>query len=205
MFDYVPNKPDWHYTFINVSNLEKIQKELLYIRNNLSPSMQYNEHYTNYLKEHIVEYIPTLREYLEEVGVYEKLYRIVFSAKREPGQKIQSGIHVDSLDKGYTYSLNIPLVDCENTYTAWYEGPVEKYDQTKNPFIGTNEGALAYFGFVREHLAKEVCRVETTRPMLVNTTIPHRGLTTKPSRVISSIRFIPDLTDEEFNRIITKG
>jgi len=197
--NYTPNKPDWCYSYVNIENLEKIKQELLFVQESINPSAQYQPHYVNYFKRDIAQYIPSLCDYLKKVGLYDKFFRIIFSAKKKPGEQLRSSVHVDQLSKTFIYSLNIPLVDCEDTYTAWYSGEVELFDQTTNPFIGTNQDRMSHFGVVNEQNATEICRVETTKPMLINTTIPHRALTTRPGRVLSCIRFVPDLTDEEFD------
>ena len=198
---YTPNRPDWYYSYVDLPNLEKIKQELLFVRDNINVGAQYQPFYVNYFKNDIVQYIPTVCDYLKAVGLYNKFYRIIFSAKKTLNDKLQSHIHVDTLAKSFIYSLNIPLIECEDTYTAWYNGKVEVFDQTKNSFLKTNQGSINHFGVVDESNATEICRVETVKPMLINTTIPHRALTTCPGRVLACIRFVPDLTESEFTRL----
>jgi hypothetical protein len=200
--NYTPSKPDWFYSYVHIENLEKIQQELLFVRENISPGAQFQSYYVNYFRKDIEEYIPSLCDYLKTVSLYDKFFRIVLSSKKKPGEDLKSGIHVDQITKRFIYSLNIPVLDCENTYTAWYKGEVELFDQTNNPYIRTNHNRTNHFGVVNEQNATEICRVETIRPMLINTTIPHRALTNKATRIIACIRFVPDITDEEILRLI---
>jgi len=205
MLSYTPNKPDWCYSYIDIPNLEKIQEELLQARDVCNITLQNNPYYINFSREEIYEHIPLLLDYLKQIGVEKKLWRIMFSAKSLPESryKKQSAIHVDAVNKHITHSLNIPIRDCENTYTVWYRGRVELLNQEYNHYIGHNEKPLKNFAIVNENSAKEICRVETIRPMLVNTTIPHRGISNTESRVLCCIRFKPDLTEEEFVNITT--
>ena len=167
-------------------------------------TLQNNPYYINFSRDEIYEHVPLLREYLVNLGIEEKMWRVMFTTKKPPEQRFRkiSSIHIDAVNKHFTHSINIPIVDCENTYTLWYKGVVRLLDQTLNPHIGNNDKPMENFAIVEDHEAKEICRVETVRPMIINTTIPHRGWSMKPSRVLCCIRFKPDLTEEEFDRIL---
>ena len=47
----------------------------------------------------------------------------------------------------------------------------------------------------------EVCRVESNRPLLANTTILHRGVTQNPKRTLVGLRFSPELTTDDLRKI----
>lgn len=204
--DYTPDKPNWCYSYVDIPNLKKIQEELFIARKVCSTPFQNNPYYINFSKETIQDHIPTVLEYLRDIGVEEKLLKVKFSSILPPGQGFRkvSNIHVDVVDKHFKHSLNIPIIDCENTYTIWYRGNIRLPDPKMNPFLGANANPMEYFGVVDDHEAKEICRVETVRPMIINTTIPHRGeWHLRPSRVLCCINFT-DLTDEDINRMTTR-
>ena len=202
--DYTPSKPDWCYSYLNIPNLDQIKQEMLYLYNNVNPGFQANAYYVHYLRNDIIQYCPTLCNYLIEMGVYDKLSNILASSKSLPeGFPVRSRIHVDAYDKKFTHSINIPLVDCDNTYTAWYTGPLRVIDKRTNTFVSVNQNLIQYFYVIEDGTETEICRAETNRPMIINTSIPHRGLHNCPTRILAGIRFLPDLTDEEFNRITT--
>jgi len=199
ILEYNPNKPNWYYSYVNIPNLEKIKEELLFVRENVSPSSLTQIHYSAYFTKDVVDYVPNLYEYLKSVGLHEKLHYILFSAKNAPGTPLQkSNIHIDHIDKRITHSLNIPLLDCENTHTVWYKGQVRFLVEK---VLSSGVKQLKHYALLDEELATEMCRVETVRPMLVNTSIPHRGIHNCPTRILSGIRFLPDLTDAEVQRI----
>jgi len=198
---YTPDKPDWCYSYIDVPNYDKMKTELLYLHN-IPVNVQDNAYYANYSPADAKKFCPTLCDYLKDIGLYDKLYTVMLSSKSLlPGYPTQSRIHIDTLTKRYIHSINIPLVDCDNTYTAWYKGTVRLIDNTTNPYIGSNATPMMHFGVLDDDEATEICRAETSRPMLVNTSIPHRGIHNCPTRVLACIRFIPDLSDDEIYRI----
>lgn len=192
---------DWYYSFLNISNLEALTKELIKLRESDVKKYYINKYYINVLKDDIGDRAPILTEYIKSVGLEEKFQRLLFSAYFETA----GAAHIDSYDPKYcSVSLNIPLTDYTGSYTAWYATKKRKlYDITTTGRDPSKHGMTIgqHFAYLPLDEIEEICRVETTRPMLVNTTILHRGIVPGPSRTIVGIRFNSALTKTEVNRL----
>ena len=132
--------------------------------------------------------------YLEEVGVKSKLLRILYSKSDGPDIN-EAAPHVDSVmpNRSFQYSLNIPLIDAEDSYTVWYE------QTTPSPIL---YDTVTLTGWVEnKEQIREIARAQYTQPMLLNTSILHGGKITSNRRTIAGIRFWPELTREEVERL----
>ena len=94
------------------------------------------------------------------------------------------------IDQGYMASLNVPIINCENSYNAWYHlkpgvempEPLWKQD-TKN--LNYSATPAAAYMFKPEDLdsprepgfGKQYAQVKMTGPVVFNTSIPHNVLT----------------------------
>ena len=192
---------DWYYSFLNINGLESLVKELIDLRDSDVEKFYINKYYINVLKEDIGDRAPFLTEYIRSVGLENKFQRLLFSAYFETAQ----AAHVDAYDPKYcSVSLNIPLTDYAGSYTAWYSTNKRKlYDITTTGRDPSKYGHTIgqHFAYLPLDQITEVRRVETTRPMLVNTTVLHRGIVPGPSRTIVGIRFNSELTNEEVHRL----
>lgn len=195
---YTKLHEDWYYSFLNIDNLDMLINELIQLRESDVKKFYVNKHYFNVPKDEIKDRAPLLMEYLESKGLDHKFQRLLYSAYFETSQVV----HVDSYDPKYcSVSLNIPLTDCAGSYTAWYKPKRKKklYDITTT---GRDPGKIGHtvgqhFAYLPLEETTELRRVETIRPMLVNTTILHRGITHSLSRTICGIRFNSELTNED--------
>lgn len=181
-------QPQWHYRYIDISNLEEIQIELFNAFvdvhgndfDNMKPDYVFGRGYK------IQHHLPKTKEFLDALGILERWAFVGFVT----GNKGDSlPLHVDTLDwKRICYGLNVPVLNCDNTYTAFYDAQLKEraYDdrERKTAYICEEKGAI------------EIDRVECDRPMWINHTIPHRPIMNhdKP-RVMASLRFFPELHD----------
>lgn len=101
-----------------------------------------------------------------------------------------SAIHVDFFK--HVYSILIPLTDCTDTYTAFYEAP----EGTPLKEIRNACSSFPYFIFNNKDLplVKEVGRVslEESGPVVFNNSCPHNIITdpnAKMPRITASLRF----------------
>lgn len=178
---YTPLYEAWFYSYVDIPNLDKIVAELILLKQTTTNIHRINEMYENVLQPNIIN-CPNLEEYLRNVGLYNNLNRILFSSNVDK----KSLVHVDSYNPIFqTFSLNIPLIECENSYTAWYSTT----NKILNDLSRFGLSPETNFAYSDEADVTEVYRVEYTRPMLINTTILHRGITDNPRRTIASIRF----------------
>jgi hypothetical protein len=122
-----------------------------------------------------------------------KFNRVLFS--RDLNAEKRTKVHVDSYDPRITsHSLNIALEDYENSHTAWYKtNRIQLRDSSE---FGLDPVKNYAYLFLEE--AEEIRRLEYHKsPVLVNTTILHRGIANKKTRLICGLRFYPELTDKD--------
>lgn len=184
--------PNWLYKLVEVKNLEKIQKELIPILYKFNPYFNIPQPkigYTPIERKEIEEFSPTYVDYIKSLGL---LDRWIFSLIITVSNISEESIHVDTQNFNYRcYGLNLPLINCENTYTVWYEGTL---DQTP---VETENKRLKSSRYIDKSLPyHEIGRLEVTQPAWVNVCIPHKpeNNNQKPRAVISA-RFTPEVHD----------
>lgn len=191
---YDPLYPGWYYSYVDIPDYDNIKKELLELLNSGVMSTQTNPDYFNVFKRDIKN-CPELFKYLTNAGVFAKFTRILFSTNVAR----TNVVHVDGFDPSTRnhFSLNIPLIDCDGSYTAFY-----KYD---GKMLYFNKNTYTSFAYMSMDKVEEIARVECDRPVIVNTTILHRGITDNLSRTLAGLRFHPALTKEEMQRLGVKN
>ena len=190
---YRPINTDWYYSYIDIPNLEIIKQELINLLSLPVPKKNFTSYYTNIYVPNIVQ-CPNLMAYLETAGIKSKLLRILYSKSNGPSIN-EASPHVDSVvpDKSCRYSLNIPLIDAEDSYTVWYE------QTTPSPIL---YDTVTFSGWIEnKEQIREIARVQYTQPMLLNTSILHSGKIISNRRTIAGLRFWPELTAEEITRL----
>lgn len=91
-------------------------------------------------------------------------------------------------DAGRKCTLNIPLLNCEDTVTIVYQ-PIEsdtirETDRVLDRFLSTDK-------------LVEIYRFELTKPMLFNTTLPHEVVSNGKNRISISWSVMEDISFEE--------
>ena len=190
-------RPDWFYSYLEIPNLEKITEEMMQFHTSEIVSFAtHNPFYRNVFRQHMDESIcPHTIEFLKSMKIYDKFERLLLSN----GKTTAQAVHVDTYDPTRCQmSLNIPLEYCEGSYTAFYKSERTVY----NIGVPDNvEKARSNFAWLNLKEVKEVARVELVRPMVVNTTVLHRGIHENPKRAICCFRFTPNLTYEDLQRL----
>jgi hypothetical protein len=197
MQKYQSTTPDWlyHTPALDDAVLSTIQKELikLSIHTKADILVPYTSTFVAYgmlplERKNIFDRCPVLIQELQRLELLDTFYWIGFvsvdASKEFPP-------HIDTLDVG----LNIPLYNCDNTYTVWYDAKI--LDQ---PFpdhvIGTEVVKAARI--VDKKNAVEIDRVEANRPLWLNTNVAHRPETHHEKlRMAASIRFYPEPINEK--------
>jgi hypothetical protein len=197
MQKYFQSTPDWLYQTpaLDDNVLPDIQKELtkLSIHTRADMLVPYTSTFAVYgaspeQKKNVFDWCPVLCQELLRLKLLDNFYFIGFvsvdASKEFPP-------HIDTLDVG----LNIPLHNCDNTYTVWYDAKI--LDQ---PFpahvIGTK--AIEAARIVDKKNAVEIDRVEANRPLWLNTNVAHRPETHHDKlRMAASIRFYPEPINEK--------
>jgi hypothetical protein len=109
------------------------------------------------------------------------------------------------IDMGYNYALNFPVINCENSYTVWYNGVTQvpttefnsqvdsdsilykghKNNKVLNQLIEAPD--IPYFELDRN---KEIDRVDSNQPLWINGSIPHRPeVQHLKYRLLATLRF----------------
>jgi len=196
------SKPSWLYKPIsNIQNIKNIQKECLSVFEN-----HYSDAFGNrgfmfcYVDQDILKNeCPTYTAYLKEIGLYDKWCRTVFIGTKTEKRLEDSPIHVDSEDwESRCYALNIPVVNCEDSYTVWYD--VQEYDE--EAYSGDDEriGHKSARGF-KPQTSTEIGRLNSNIPAWINVAIPHRAENSNPNlRFLVSTRFYPEIHDFNFDQ-----
>ncbi len=197
MQKYQSTTPDWLYHTPALDNnaLPAIRKELT----KLSLLTKHNMlvRYTSTFsciglfdgdKQKISETCPTLQQELQRLDLLDIMYFVGFvsvdSQKEFPP-------HIDTVDVG----LNIPLYNCDNTYTVWYDAKI--LDQPFPDHVIGQE-VIQKARIVDKKNAVEIGRVEANRPLWINTNVAHRPETHHDKlRMAASIRFHPEPINEK--------
>lgn len=220
MNKYLPFKPDWYYSKFTIPNLKQIQKEFLSVKDLIWHS--YSNHdltekgdwweFTAMPGNEIEKHIPSFINWLKEVGIYSKWISTAFSVVNSNANPMRT--HVDSLDTANRYlSLNIPILNCQGSYTVWYDAELDHtevapdlqpgepgYEELNTRF--KYDPPLRYGRWTVESTEQEVMRVETVDPVLVNVSMPHRPMSDhNEMRILACSRFTPELTDQEVRQL----
>lgn len=196
---YSPINKDWFYSYVDIPNLKQIQEEMLFFHSNVNSSYhQVNQYYINLFKESMdISLYPQTIKYLKSVGIYEKFSRILLTHNNNTTSPV---VHIDTVNPlECQFSLNVPLQNCEGTFTAFYN--TEQEDFIKPAFPKDDIRHQGNFAWLNALRAKEIARVETVRPMLVNTTVLHRAISERTNRALCCFRFKPELTSEDIKRM----
>lgn len=188
---YTPWHSNWFYSLVNIPDLVTIQQELLQVRDTDTHTWSTNKFYKNVAAAPVLHRCPVLSQYLNSVGLLKNTVRFLYS--QYLGSNVSTP-HVDAYDPIFcSESLNIPLVDCENSYTVWYSTDREKLiDST-----GAELKHSAQYALCPSKDAVEIKRLHAIAPAVVNTTILHKADAQSDSRVVCGIRFNRALTRQD--------
>lgn len=180
--------PDWMYYQANLDPvmLPIIQKELFKLflitkKQNLVP---YTSTFVTVEKELVCTTCPMMIEELDRLGIRDNFLSFAFISVQSD---YEFPPHVDvACDIG----LNIPIINCEGTYTVWYDGILK--DQTVPVYvIGTNLVEISRIADPRT--VTEIGRCDASIPHWINVNMIHRPETHHDKfRVAASLRFDPD-------------
>jgi len=189
------SKPTWLYKTIDVSNIDQIKKECMDVFYKHYPNVFGDRGFTfTYVDQDILRTeATTYIEYLVNIGLYDRWAQSVYIGTKGEKRLKDSPIHVDSEDwQTRAYALNIPLINCENSHTVWYD--TKEYDE--DAYSGDDQKVKGYKtarGFKPE-TSKEIGRLETNNPAWINVSIPHRAENNNNDlRLVLSTRFWPEI------------
>lgn len=212
--NFIPYRPDWFHSKVYIPELEQLQKECIELFwKTLGNDIPEDSGF--YFVKYSINEIPTIQKLLSYYKLNNNWCNIGFSVINN-GCKF-GGIHYDFINGAEKYlALNIPLMNCEGSYNVWYTGEVG--DKIKTSRYNAVADTIVFDG--KESVddvesettywttgdTTELDRVECTTPMLVHVGRPHRPeVTHNKLRVLLTIRFRPELTEEEFQRLVNES
>ena len=180
------NKPTWLYKPIDLPNylLSIFQQEF----------MKVFEKYVYDLDKQPIQLVseqdifqipieyPQIYRYLKLLNLHTSIVRIGLIVVNSP----KLVIHSDWPATGY--ALNIPVLNCENTYTAWYDAKPTNYkakDYSTNSWSTVGDSPL-----YNNDEATEIDRIESNKPHWINVHVPHSPICNHTKlRINGTIRF----------------
>lgn len=178
------------YKTLDISNLDQIKKELdNVVEKNI---LGFRAGDTNLIKESC----PSLTDYLQKINLLDRWKDTGVVVLNNSSLKV----HSDSINSSRVYALNIPICNCENSYTIWYKVKdgvkpiIDKYGEPKKMVYS--------FQYPLEGV-EEIDRMESSNPAFVNVKVPHSGISFSDSpRCLISLRFTPNITEEEILNLV---
>jgi hypothetical protein len=181
------NQPFWFYKEISVPELTDIQQEVGQILTTLINDNTEIEFF--YIDRNLLETsVPSYTKFLNRLGILDRWkYSAIITTQ---GNK-EFPIHVDALEwKDRCYGLNLPILNCEDSDTVWYDAEViDKMPTNEQDRRNVARLCIA-------ETAKEVCRMPASTPAWINVSIPHRPESKHTNlRAVISARFTPEVHD----------
>ena len=112
-------------------------------------------------------------------------------------------IHTDSDRPLRNYALNIPIFNCQDSYTVWYE-PIDATKFERKEYV-SNDVTVISNHYSKDNVV-ELGRVCSDSVAFVNIKTPHHGINHSSNlRALISLRFVPELTLEEIENFDSVG
>lgn len=168
------------YKPVHIETLAEIQQEVLKrIPENLlaNSNLTYIENSKNVFLS-----IPVLQDFLKGIGMRWHVLNIAVNITTGNNS---GNIHIDS--GHYEHSLNIPILNCENTFIDFFES-------TSDPEIVTvtNNGESHHFFRYMENHCELIYQGDTSIPYILGTKTLHRVVNkSDKTRIMLLIRLIP--------------
>jgi hypothetical protein len=149
-----------NYIPVKIENLNIIQAEVM----KLFPAENENQSTLFYIQNSVSEFlkIDLLREQLQRLGLIDNIVSIAFynlHTTRPSG----GALHIDHGES--TFSLNLPIKNCDNTFVNFYTSSVE-------PEKRFNEANVPYYHIDAAN-SSLIDRIEMTQPYIINVKVPH--------------------------------
>lgn len=161
-------EPTWLYKKVKLDSVLPIfQKELLALAYQIDPQLPTRENYlvseTN--KDKIKQTCPYFYKYLTALKIERHLLRVGFVIVSKPKRIIHSDYPASS------FALNLPILNCKDTYTVWYDSVItaQKATEYNSPtWVEVGDSPL-----YEESSAIEIGRIDSNQPHWVNVRVPH--------------------------------
>lgn len=168
------------YKPVHIDNLAEIQQEVL----KLIPENLLNQTTLTYIENNKEVFlgIPSLYDFLKSKTMHWSVGNIAINITQ--GQDA-GNYHMDS--GPFKYSLNIPIVGCENTWINFF-----KVDGDYKVVTVENKGKTHHFYRYTEDQCELIYEAETNQPYLLGVKTPHRVVNkSDQTRIMLLIRLFP--------------
>ena len=186
------SKPSWLFKPIVVDDLAKIQQEFLAIK---------QQHYSDLEdiwkpdllvhidKQYITALAPNYIAWLTKLGIVDRWAASVWAANCKGYNDYIP--HVDKIDfRDRCFAINIPIANCENSYTVWYD--VEPNSQV----VGLIPHYKDVPAWPKDKIKGELGRMPAAQTAIINVAIPHCSQTDHNDlRLVLTTRFTPEIFD----------
>lgn len=193
---YKPTRPNWYFSYINIPDLQGIQNEILAAYYGNTPRITANKYKIALLSKDLLPISPILYKYLQQAGIKNKFNYALVAFNTPSDSEVHVDVYPSDLYGMHSVSLNIPLVDAENSYTAFYRTEKTRLNLPNKESLSESD---YYCCPLNE--CSEVARVRYTSPALVNISVLHRGINELDTRMICGLRFMPELTKQDIQRL----
>jgi hypothetical protein len=174
-----------YYKIINIPELDKISHEVdVALGQLVTGAPDLKEVYTfNIINTtQLLDLAPSLAKWLDAVGLR---YNLLYAGLPCTAPHSNGSIHTDGK---CTESINLPVYNCNDGYSVWYDaiqiGGIAESTSGKS----TNQAA-EYVPYSHAG-AVELARISNKHPIWFNTAVPHRGVNfSGRPRIILTLRF----------------
>jgi hypothetical protein len=162
-------RPNWLYKKLQIDSktLNILQQDLLKLVNLIAPDPE--KFLGKFISEPNHDVIrrtcPRFYNFLRIKKIDTLLGRVGFLITRND----TPSVHSDYPETGY--ALNIPILNCDNTYTAWYQA--EETDQKVLDYASDTWPTVALANFYNSGTAVEIDRIHANEPHWINILTPH--------------------------------
>ena len=175
---------------ISDAELTLIQQELtdLYAKKEKLDFSKTSTSFTSVVdKNLIISSCPTLSNILRNFGLHEQFLGIAFITAQE---KSDFPIHSDGNPYTEIYALNIPVLNCDQSYTVWYD--VAIHNQPISPELAVMDETAVYARYCDQDRSQEIGRCDANIPHWIDVMTPHSvEIEHNKFRINSSMRFLP--------------
>ena len=190
---------DWLYKPANVS-ADKYNGELMNLIHAVNPNFESTAGRQFYPVDHELfkKTCPDLMSLITKWGLQDRLSEVAIIWLNK-GAKF--GIHRDFPSwRARNLALNIPIINCNNSYTVWYDVELAKEKDAELQSLDTTYGDNNYIKHTQavkdESKAVEIARIESNRCWWVNVFQPHAPVVNHDNfRALLSVRFWPEIFD----------
>jgi 6,7-dimethyl-8-ribityllumazine synthase len=184
--------PDWMYkpAKINHEWYPQIRSELLQVFKYKFNGVPFNTIKSHFVipapRDYVIDNCPVLMQQLKEYGLYDHFLSLAMIIV---GPDDAYPVHVDTINQGLmSVGLNIPVLNCEDSYTAWYDAEI-LYHELFEPYIMSSKGFTTAIPCDND-TAVEIARCDASQPHWINVLKPHNAVCNHNKlRVNSSLRF----------------